>query len=348
MFADQGLKAQGSLVPHQPGQDHDLLAQLGIALVGHGGAADLAHVKRFFQFADLVPGQLADLVGDLAERPGDNGHGRQQLGQPVPRGVPGRQRRDQAQPGREAVEQFNTVAVERRHGAHAAEQLRDRDAVPAVPQPVAVADHLIQPHGYLGAQGGGQSLLAVGPGNGHHVPVRPGQGGKPGDDAARIPLQDGQHILYFQGLGGILDVLGGGAVMDVSTGLRGDHLLPGVEQRDQRVAGPGDIVPDGRLIKEVEPGGFRNFPGRRSGDGPQLGLAQGQGRLDVEPALEPAQIAEKPPRFHGGITAAVKTGIDDMAPGGMTGHPRSTSGSFRRCAVIPARVSSTSAAARPV
>ena len=92
-----GLQHGGHQRPRQPGLRHDRLALHGVALVGHGAGADLAHPERFLQLRHLALLQHDDFVGDLAHGGGDHSQQRHQLGQAIARRVPGDVRHAQPQ-----------------------------------------------------------------------------------------------------------------------------------------------------------------------------------------------------------------------------------------------------------
>lgn len=67
----------------------NIASQHRVTLLRHGAAADLAHLKRFFDFGELGLLQVNNLMGDLAHRRPDHADDAGELGENfIPRGVP--------------------------------------------------------------------------------------------------------------------------------------------------------------------------------------------------------------------------------------------------------------------
>jgi hypothetical protein len=176
-----------------------------------------------------------------------------------------------------------------------------------------VAGELVDPARDLEAKRGRQRGLGVGPAHGELAAVGDRERIEPVEHADQIELDLIEHVAQLERLAGVLDVLGGRAVVDELRGVVAGGALERAEQRHQRVAGRGDPGADRGEVEPVDPGGARDQVRGLARDHLELGLAQRERDLDVEPALQPAHVAEDPPALRGRVAAAVERRIDHAA-----------------------------------
>src|SRR5207248_1330953 len=101
----------------------EVFGDLGVALVGHGNAADRARHESLAHLADLRALQVVDLVADLFERGGDHGQKVHELNLRVPRRDPGDVGRAQSQLGQEYLLKLEAALAIRRQRTDSAGQL---------------------------------------------------------------------------------------------------------------------------------------------------------------------------------------------------------------------------------
>ena len=234
VVADHGLGEHAGRRAHQPGQGDDLLAALGVALVGHGDAADRGQRSRLGHLADLAALQVVDLVGHPGQRGRGQGGVGGQLGHPVPGGEPGDGRLAQAQAGAEAPPQLGAGFAVEAQRPHRPGELPDQQPGPALAPAVEVAGDLVGPRRRLEPEGDGRAGLAVGPPGHGRVAVAPGQLQQAALDRPQVSPHQRPHRLHLQGQGGVGDVLHGGAVVDVLPGGLGQ---PGLQLAHQPQGG---------------------------------------------------------------------------------------------------------------
>jgi hypothetical protein len=131
-------------------------------------------------------------------------------------------------------------------------------------------------------------------------------------DLGEVSLRLAQDVSHLENLARVLDVLRRGAVVDELASVAWARLLEGAEQPDERVPRTADLV--------AHPAEVEVLYARRLGDPlrlivghqAQLRLAEGQRRLDIEPALEAADVAEDAPALLGRVDVAVEARVDDV------------------------------------
>ncbi len=68
MPEDDVLQGRHRVAANQPGEPAEPLALMRIALMWHRGRTLVTGVERLLQLADLCPGEMADLDGELVDR----------------------------------------------------------------------------------------------------------------------------------------------------------------------------------------------------------------------------------------------------------------------------------------
>ena len=172
------------------------------------------------------------------------------------------------------------------HGAHRAGELEGEDALCALVQPVDAALQLVGPDGGLIAKGDGQGLDVVGAAHHGGIGMALAQVQHGGLDAHQLGAGQGKHAAQGQSHGGVHDILGGGAQMDVLAALRSRRRLQQAEHGDHGVSGLGVkfvIAVQGQLLHM---GGLGDIPRRLRGDDAQRALGVCQGGLHLQPAGE--------------------------------------------------------------
>ena len=272
-----------------------MLARLRVVLVRHGDAADRPGRSRLGQLADLRPLQLVHLAADPRQGAGDQ---REELGE-FRAAVAGREPGDagigQPELGAEPSPDGQTLVSVEHQAARAAAELPDQPPGSALPQPVQVAADLVGPGGGLPAEGDRTARLAVRAARHHGGPVRHGQLQQSFFDPPQVPPHDAADPPQGQGGRGVGDVLDGGPGVDVLACLLGYHLLQGTDQAEHGVGGLPGLL--GR-VPQVEPAGLRVLGDEAGGavrDHARRGLGPGQRDDYVEPAPQPALLAEHVP-----------------------------------------------------
>ena len=235
MLKNHRVQREHDLGLGQPCQHHHLLAAFGVAFVRHGAAADLLVAPAHFHFSDFPTIERTDFIGYAGQRGGNHGQGADELRNAVTGHMPARQGHLQRQALGKTLQHRHGVRAERRHGADPAEQLHHQYTLAGFGQALPVAQQLIDPAGDLQPEGGRQSGNRVGPGDHQRVTVRIGQGRQLAQQSLQGLIHRIKHIAHLQGLGGVLDVLGGSAVMHVFTGTGATIFLQGAQQWHQRM-----------------------------------------------------------------------------------------------------------------
>ena len=151
----------------------DPLAADGVLLVGHRRGALLALGERLFELEDLGPLEVADLDGELLDRGGEEGQGREDLGVAVALEDLGR---DLGRPEPELL-QGHRPRPAGRGGCRSRPSPRSgrrRSSRRARLEPADVAPDLLVPDEELEAEGHGLGVDAVGPADADGLPVLEG------------------------------------------------------------------------------------------------------------------------------------------------------------------------------
>ena len=321
--------------------DH-LLAPLRVPLVRHRARADDPVLPGLLDLADLGPRERADLVRDPSHRPGDRGQRGDVLDDPVARDVPAHRRRAEPEPGGEALEELRRAVAEAGHRPGAAEELRDEHALAHLLQAVRVAQHLVEPARDLGPERDRQRGARVRAADRDDLRAAIGERGEHADEALEVGLEPVEDVAHLEHLARVLDVLRRRAVVDVlAAPLRADRLEP-AEQADERVPRLDDLGAH-RLEVDVLDARRGHDAGRRLGrDQPELALRLRERSLDVEPALDAADVAEDRPARGCRVVVPVEVRVGDVAARVVAGparrglHDRRPPGRRRRHYPTPA------------
>ena len=123
------LERQRHLAAHLGGRRDDVLAELGVALLRHGRAADRAGRHRLLDLAELGLHQRVDLAADLAAGRGQQAEQADVLGEMVELSArDGTRHRAEAEMAGDARLHRRPLLAERREGAGAAAQHGDEQA----------------------------------------------------------------------------------------------------------------------------------------------------------------------------------------------------------------------------
>ena len=216
---DHRLGGEVGIGAHEPGQAAHMLGQFGVALVGHGDAADRARVQRLAELSDLGALQFVDLVADLGDRRRDHRQQADELGQAVARREP--RDRGTPSPSRRANDSIMGPArspqnsIEPRPPPSSTSSRRGRPCA----EPLDVPVDLGGPDGGLEAEGDGQPGLTVGTSAHDGVAVQPGEVHGGGPRPAKLPFDDvAPRWRMTERRPGVGDVLHRGAVVDPLAG----------------------------------------------------------------------------------------------------------------------------------
>ena len=168
-----GFQGQGHQRPHLGRRRDNVLAQLGIALLRHGGRPDGARRHGFLDLPELSLHQGVDFAPDLAARCRQQTKQTNILTQMVPDGARRHGHGPEAEQTPDPLLHGRTHLAERRIGPCPAAEHGDKQPRRRLLQPFHMPQQLVDPHRHLVPEGGGHRVL----------PMRP-----PGDRHIRPPL----------------------------------------------------------------------------------------------------------------------------------------------------------------
>jgi hypothetical protein len=178
-----------------------------------------------------------------------------------------------------------SLRAERGKSAGAAAEHRDEEARCDLMQPLDMADHLVDPHRGLVAEGRRQRVLAVRAPGDRHIGAALGEIGHRRECLADQPQKDPVHLAQYQQVAGLRDVLRRGAPMHpAAIGFAG-YTAQFPHQGHDRMTGACEPLVDPRAVEQFEAGGPRDRLRGARGDDAQLLLRLGERRLDIEPSL---------------------------------------------------------------
>ncbi len=120
---------------------------------------------------------------------------------------------------------------------------------------------------------------------------------------------------------GIEHVLGGRPEMEIFAVAVGAHRLELAQRRHQRMVDLADARADHFEVDVPDLGLAGDLVGRRLGDDAELGLRQGESRLEVEPLLDAILVVEDGAERFGAPQVLEEDGIED-AGGHVVFSPR--------------------------
>ena len=214
-----GVQHDRDQLAHVPGAGEHELAGDRVALLRHRAAAAAPLLVGLRDLADLGLHQERDVGRDLAERAGQQAEEARDLCQAVAADVPGDRRRLQAELLGERLHHADAVRAERGERADRAAELHHGDLAAEPGEARGVALQGVEPQRALEAEGDRQRMLGMGAPGHRGVPVAARQirEGRPG--AVQILPDQLEPVAQLQHEPGVDDVLGGGAPMDVATGI---------------------------------------------------------------------------------------------------------------------------------
>ena len=112
---------------------------------------------------------------------------------------------------------------------------------------------------------------------------------------------------HLEQLAGLRDVLGGRPPVHVAPGITLAGAIQRPHQRNQRVAGARQPLPDRREVKEGQVRLADDLARGRLRDDAQLGLRLRQGGFDIQPGLEARGLGEQRP--HAGVVDPERRGL---------------------------------------
>jgi hypothetical protein len=199
----------------------------------------------------------------------------------------------QPQPRRHLLLGGQAGRAQRGERPGAAAQHGHEHAPLAALQTLHVTDDLVDPHRHLEAEGGGHGVLAVRAPGEQGVLGPLGEIGPGGQNRGELPQEDLVGPAHLEELAGLRDVLGGRAPVHVAAGVALTGAVQRPHQRDQRVSGARQPLPDRREIQEGEVRLANDLPRSRLGNDAQLALRLGESGLDVQPGLEARGLGEE-------------------------------------------------------
>ena len=263
----------------------DVLAQLRIALLRHGGTADRARRHRFLHFPEFGLHQRVDLTRDLAAGRSQQAEQHHVLRTMVADGARGHAHGAHAEMTGYAVLHRRPLFPERGIGARRAAEHGDEQARGRLVHPFDMAQQFVDPGGDLVAERAGHGVLAVCARGNRHVGAALGQVGHGGEDVADQIPDDPVRLAQHQQVAGLGDVLRGRTPMHPAAMRLADDTAQLPDQRHQRMARAGEALVDARAIHQLQPGLHRNRVGRLAGNDAEFRLGDRQGRLDIQPSL---------------------------------------------------------------
>jgi hypothetical protein len=148
-----------------------------------------------------------------------------------------------------------------------------------------VAQQLVDPHGDLVAEGGGQGVLAMRAAGDGRVGRAFGKIGHRREQFPDLAEKDRMRLAQHQQVAGLGDVLGRRAPMHPTAVRLADHAAELPDQRHDGVAGACEALVDALAVEQRELRLGSDRLGCFGGDDAQLGLRPCQSGLDVEPGL---------------------------------------------------------------
>ena len=175
--------------------------------------------------------------------------------------------------------------AERGEGARTPAEHGDKDPRRRLAQALDMADHLVDPHRRLVAEGRRHRVLAMGASGDRHLGAALGEVGQRGERLADQPQDDPMRLPQYQQVAGLGDVLRRCPPMDPAAMRLADDPGELPDERHDGVAGAGKPGVDAGAIEALEPRRAGDRVGRLLRDDAELGLCRSQGDLNVEPGL---------------------------------------------------------------
>ena len=209
--------------------------------------------------------------------------------------VPGRVRQRQVEQRRQPVGDFKPALAERRERASGAAELQRQRLLTQPPQPLARARQRRPVAGELEPERHRQCMLQFGARDRGRAAVAPGERGEGLDGAVELGNQRVDRGAKFEHLGGVDDVLGGGAPVHIAGGCGiglGDFGGERLDQRARDVAGADSLLAEPSEVVAVGRAGRGNRIDRRGRNDTDGRLGAGERHFEIEHALHARPIIE--------------------------------------------------------
>ena len=329
MLLHQRFVHEGDRVAQRAADRDDGFDGRGIALVRHGGGADLALVERLGELVDLGMRQVHDFVRHLGEAAADQPEHADIFDQAVARRLPGDVGDAETEARHDPLVELEGTLAERRLAADRADQAADEGAVLQLREALMIAPGFGEPDRAFVAERDRQRLHGVGAAGHRRGLVALGEPEQLAPDGLQIALEHRMRVLDLQHDAGIEHILGGRAEVEILAVVAVADRLQRAQRRHQRVLDAADLGGD-RLEVDIADLGLAGDLG--CGDlrnDAELGLRQRQRRLVVVPFLHAVRVVEDRAQLLG-APQVLEQGRS-KTPDGMAGPQR-----LMVCTVSPA------------
>lgn len=284
-FVPEGDVLEGSLCvgADDAGETTDLLADDGVALVGHGGTALLLTFgEGLFGFADFCSLQVSYFEGDFLTESSDEGEGGDEggvavAGDDLAGDGGGLEAEDFADAGFVLGEEVG-------EGADGAGEFAEAEVFGGGAEAEEGAAGFVPPEGEFKAEGDGFGVDAVGASDGDGVLELVGAALEDVEEAEQSGVEKGSGFFELEGLGGVYHIVRSESEMEPPGGFAGAFGLHGFGdsggEGDDVVA---DFAFDFEDAFDLETGVGAEGAGGGGGDFTAFAEGVGGGEFDVEP-----------------------------------------------------------------